>query len=391
MIAAPRAWRSPLSGAPLHADTPHSLRDAETRWPVVDGIAFLRVERDELRERTLHALDAGDRTAALVALLAERDDWAPGAAPAESELRYLVANVDVLSFREAMERLAYGPVAPYFAHRFGDPTYLAGLALLAAHRPAHGRSLEIACGIGHYLRELGRVGVEATGVDVVFSKLWLAHHYVAPHAELACFDVAYPWPIDDAAAHLVHCHDAFYFFANKKHVADEMRRLAGTGGTLLVSHAHNRAVENLSAGDPLDAQTYVALFDARVAYDDADLTRALIEMRAPRPAGQAELERANAVALVAGDGATSARAVSGDVAGYAPGTRLRLNPLYAAQPNGAYRIRWPSDRYEAEYASLATYPAELPADCAHEVAAGASVRSDELIRRRAYVVVPLRW
>ena len=392
MIATSHVWRSPLSGAPLRADTPYSLSDERTRWPVVDGIAYLRVNRDELRERALHALDGGDRATALVALLADRDDWATGDPPLEAQLRDLIANVDVLSFREAMDRLAYGSVAAYFAHRFSDPTFLAGLALLGAHRPVHGRSLEIACGAGHYLRELGRVGVEATGADIVFSKLWLARHYVAPQAELVCFDVAHPWPIDDAVARLVHCHDAFYFFAEKKHVASEMRRAGGAGGTLLIGHAHNRHLETLSAGDALDPQTYVALFDARVAYDDADLTRAFVEMRAPRPASRVELEGANAVAIVAGDGAAMARAVSGDVAGYPPGTRLRLNPLYRSGGAGeAFRIAWPSERYEAEYASLATYAPELPPDTASETVAGASVRGDELVRRRAYVALPPRW
>ncbi|RZK96981.1 MAG: methyltransferase type 11, partial [Methylobacterium sp.] len=36
--------RSPETGEPLKADTPHSLREAESgaRWPVIDGIPYLR-------------------------------------------------------------------------------------------------------------------------------------------------------------------------------------------------------------------------------------------------------------------------------------------------------------------------------------------------------------
>ena len=40
--------RGPLTGGLLEADTPHSLRAAGERWPVVDGIPFLRGGRAEL-------------------------------------------------------------------------------------------------------------------------------------------------------------------------------------------------------------------------------------------------------------------------------------------------------------------------------------------------------
>ena len=40
---------SPVSGRPLHADTPHSLSDgAGERWPAVDGIPYLRTDSEGL-------------------------------------------------------------------------------------------------------------------------------------------------------------------------------------------------------------------------------------------------------------------------------------------------------------------------------------------------------
>jgi hypothetical protein len=41
---------SPVTGEALHHDTPHSLREGKRgpRWPVVDGIPYLRVGRDGL-------------------------------------------------------------------------------------------------------------------------------------------------------------------------------------------------------------------------------------------------------------------------------------------------------------------------------------------------------
>ncbi len=68
--------RSPLTGEPLRADGQHSLADGARRWPVVDGIPYLRVGREDLADEALAALDAGDRDAALAVLLADQDDWA---------------------------------------------------------------------------------------------------------------------------------------------------------------------------------------------------------------------------------------------------------------------------------------------------------------------------
>ncbi|RYJ03572.1 MAG: methyltransferase type 11, partial [Acetobacteraceae bacterium] len=57
--------------ASIQADTAHSVRDADgTRWPAPDGIPFLRSGRRDLAEAALARLDAGDRDAALVLLLA---------------------------------------------------------------------------------------------------------------------------------------------------------------------------------------------------------------------------------------------------------------------------------------------------------------------------------
>ncbi|GAC1543985.1 MAG: hypothetical protein NVS3B16_11220 [Vulcanimicrobiaceae bacterium] len=385
-----RTWLSPVDATPLAADTPHSLADGRTRWPVVDGIPYLRVGRDALRERALAALDSGDPTSALVALLGDRGDWARDLPPSDDALRRLVGNIAVLTFREAMNALAYGPAAVEATHRWSDPAYLAGLALLAAHRPTHGRALEVACGTGHSLRELARLGVETLGADIVFSKLWLARHFVAPTAELVCFDVEHPWPVREHATHLVYCNDAFHFLANKGHVVAEMRRVMGPGGTLLIGHAHTRRFEDIAAGEPLDAEMYGALVDASAMYDDAELTRALVDVRAPHAKAAAALDAVGVVSLVAGGGAGPARAVSGDVAMPPLGTHVRRNPLYLRDSDGRYRIRWPSERYQSEFAALATYPLEL-IDALPEVVAGASLHTDDLVRRRAYVWLPPRW
>lgn len=376
--------RCPESGRALHRDGPHALAGGARRWPVVDGIPFLRVGRGDLAAEALAAMEAGDRTAALLLLLADQDDWARTPPSEEGALLDLVRDAHRLTFRAAMDRLAFGGVATYFAHRWSDPTFLAGLALVEAHRGAARSAFEVACGAGHHLRELLRIGVAAAGGDVVFAKLWLARHWIAPHAALVCFDAAHPWPLGDGAAELVACHDAFYFLPEKPFVAAEMRRIAGAAGAVLVSHAHNRLVENFSAGEPLEPEGYATLLAPAFLYDDAELTRALVAARVP--AAAEELAGAAAVALAATPQA--AGQVTGGVAMPSPGTRLVRNPLLQGE-NGSLRVTWPSARYEAEYAPAATY--RDVRDAPGEAVMGESPEVASMARRRILLDLPARW
>jgi hypothetical protein len=100
------------------------------------------------------------------------------------------AGRDAATLRDAMELLGMGRVGDYFAHRWSDPTYLAGLALLQQHWPADRTVVEVACGAGHLLRELAQRGLpDLVGVDVVWAKLWLAQRFVCPSARYVCADV----------------------------------------------------------------------------------------------------------------------------------------------------------------------------------------------------------
>ena len=370
----------------FRADSPHSFTDGAQRWPVIEAIPFVRVGRESLASAAVAALDADNDVDALALLLADRDDWDSTIPPSASALRELVRSIGALTFVEAMNALGFGPVATYFAHRWSDPTFVAGLGLLAAHRPLDGfDSFELACGAGHYLRELLARGVAACGADVVFAKLWLARRFVAPEAQLICFDAAKPWPIASGAFDLAHVHDALYFLPQKPLVTAELRRITRASGTIAVSHAHNAAVENFSAGESLDRAGYAALFPDAVVYDDRALTHAVVAGTRPIPGTDAELDGAAALAFVMGPLVATPRACTDDVAMPPFGAPLVRNPLYADSEAG--QIRWPSERYKAEYASLATFPrvtdAPLRAAMSNDVAPFA--------RTRELVALPERW
>ncbi|MDT7952454.1 MAG: methyltransferase domain-containing protein [Acetobacteraceae bacterium] len=368
---------SPLSRQKLLVETPHSLAAPGERWPVVAGIPYLRTGREPLVADTLHLLDEGREDEALALLLGDQDDWAQ--TPSASLADRLAVVRGSMTFREAMDGLAFGGVGTYFAHRWSDPTFLSGLALAEAHWTCPARIFELACGAGHFLREFSRFCPDVSGGDVVFAKLWLARRYVAPQARLICFDAAQPWPLADDAADLLFCHDAFYFLPQKPHVAAEMRRVAA--GPVLVGHAHNALVDNLSSGAPLAPAQYAALFEAPTLYDDAVLTGALLGGIVPRAAAQAELAGVAAVSIASR--APRARAVIGGLAMPADGTVVRRNPLYQ---DGL--IAWPSPRYQREYGPLASYPdrAEGPLEA---VAGDRSV--ERLVRRRVLVDLPAEW
>jgi SAM-dependent methyltransferase len=360
--------RSPVSGRPLRVEGPHVLAADGERWPVVDDIPYLRTGREALVSEALAALDAGDPGAARVLLLADQDDWWPFDVPDAGACRAAVA---APTLREAMAALAYGPVGDYFAFRWSDPTFLSGLALLDAHGRGARRAFELACGIGHFLRELGLRGIAATGADVVWSKLWLARRFVAPQARLVCFDAAAPFPPADDTADVCLCHDALHYLPDKAHAVAELRRI---GSTVLVGHAHNAAVENPSPGAPLPVEEYAALLPGARLYDDAQLGGGLAAGAPAAPRGADELAGAAAIALAwgPGDGArvpTFALPASG---------ALRLNPLL--DPD-TLAVRWPSARYRDEYAALS----------GHLAGADPAAPREELARRRVLVDLPEAW
>ncbi len=292
----PLTWLAPGSGRPLHADTPHSLSDGRDRWPMADGIPYLRAGKPELSRAALAALDGGDRAGALTLLLQDQDEWARAAPPTPEATRAVVEGVGAraMTLREAMATLAYGPVAHYFAHRWSAPTFLSALGLLEAHWTDPPLVLEVACGLGQVLRELSLHGVPVAGTDVVFSKLWLARHFLLPDAPLACADIAEGAPAAPVEGATLLCHDAFYFLPEQERVADAMRAFVGGTGTVLVGHAHNRLVDQRGvAGRPRTPAEYQRMFPGARLYDDAELARS--SSAAPRDV--TDLETAEAISL----------------------------------------------------------------------------------------------
>jgi hypothetical protein len=229
---------------------------------------------------------------------------------------------------------------------------------------------------------------------VVFAKLWVARHWVVgAKAQFVCFDAGSAhWPIPEAPVDLVVCNDAFYFLDGKAEVLDCLRQNAGDDGWLALSHIHNSDCPGFSAGRAVSALDIDELFPDGLVYDDAELTRAMVEKRAPAPRAPLDLKLCEAFSVVAGPGMRPApRPILDGITLPREGTQLRLNPLYVADPNGGYSIRWPSERYEAEYAARATYPMHSAGPETLDWVGGENTPQAARVRDREFVDLPERW
>ena len=322
---------SPRNGAELRPQGPHLLTDGETAWPTVDGIPYLR-DREEVRVPAVAALRRGDVRAARRLLLADQDRFSPTPPPVRPALDRL-ADEPGLSLRTAMELLNYGAVGDYFAYRWCSPTFTGGLYMLECTPPDR-PVIEVACGIGHYLRALEMTGRSTAGIDIVWSKLWLARRFLAVRGPLVCADIEAAAPLRTAEPHTVFCHDAFYFFERKEDALQNLRALSA-GGSVAVGHVHTRASHH-AAGFALSREEYAALTDAPVYDDERYILGWYGADNAPR-----DPHPPIAVGWIEGESAHS----STDWCDPARGVALRDNPLF-----GEGRLHWPSAGWAAEYA-----------------------------------------
>ena len=368
---------SPHNGSLLTQHAPNLLSDGELLWPVVDGIAYLR-PKHSVREAAVAWLQQDQLREALAVLLQDQDPFAPLPPPSVETMRELIDNQSI-SMRTALRMLNYGPVADYFAHRWATPTFLSGLALLQLTVQAQRPVVEIACGMGHFLRTLKVNGVTTVGVDLVFSKLWLARRYLEVRGTLVCGDT-HTLPLRSQQPTTVFCHDAFYFFKDKEAVLTALRTLAA-GGPLALGHVHTDTIDHGVAGTLRSAEAYGQMADADARfYDDKQLTSAWLRQQLPLAQTPENLNRAEAVAWI--EGPTNARPFSLD----RPAAPLVRNPLLAADG----RIQWPTERFRDEYEADAAYLRESVLSNNDWKALTAKAQA-HLFRNRILLDLPPAW
>jgi uncharacterized protein YbaR (Trm112 family) len=357
-------------------------------FPIVAGIPVMMA--DESTQCALHALEAGHGDAALFSLLGLSDD------PARQERFRVLMAQESATYRDALDLLCHDAEATYFLYRFTDPTFVTAEALLQAiggqQWPVQGRALDLCGGSGHLTRvltglrppgEVGGRGQAAVGergkaalpspviADVYFWKLWLASRFTAPDSDPVCCDANHPLPFARGTFSTVVLTDAFPYIWHKRLLAEEMMRLAGPDGVVLMPHLHSALGDNFSAGDTLTPAAYHALFEPMEPrlFSDDRMFNDVIENRVVDLTCDISPEQFGtepALTLVASTRAdlfrryelderpatetsSDARAIAGE---------LTVNPLYRVElqeGSSILTLTFPTPEYEAEFGECRRY------------------------------------
>ena len=409
--------RCPYCGAPLSLVENDALRRNGPQvengvlgceccaFPVVAGIPVL-IANDATRS-AMHTLEAGRASDALISLLGlDARDAAPFAA--------LHSAASPATYLETLAMLSRDAETDYLAYRLSDPTYLTSEAVIRAlgqkRQRVDRRVLDVCGGAGHLTRVLSSLRSpsetdDESGtvlLDVSFWKLWLAAHFTSPGCAPVCGDANHPLPFVRDSFSTVLLSDAFPYIWHKRLLADELMRLAGPDGVVVMPHLHSAHGHNFSAGDTLTPAAYrdllaphqprlfsdALLFENLFAHRCVDLTRA---------ASPHDLGDESSLTLVASRDADvfcqyqvpEESGVTGE---------LRVNPLYRVEHRGessVLTLTFPTPEYAEEFSECRRYLPESVTVRANltGVITPSVVGSDyaELRRRRVLIDAPPRY
>jgi hypothetical protein len=256
----------------------------------------------------------------------------------------------------------------YFVYRFSDPTYLVAAAMLRAlgtNRRLVGRTIDLCGGSGHLTRVLAAMSPpgHAMLADLFFWKLWLARRFTAPSCVPICCDANQPLPFARDTFSMVVCSDAFPYVWQRRLLADEMMRLAGPDGTVVMPHLHSALGENYTAGMTLPPAAYQDLLAPQGArlYRDSELLdqvldRGIVDLAHDHAADT--LAGEPALALVASRHDDLYRVYRLDEALPPPAGEVTVNPLYRVERRGdvsVLTLMFPTPEYEDEFRAAKRY------------------------------------
>jgi len=197
--------------------------------------------------------------------------WGPvprlARAARRGEVAGMLAKLDGLTAQDWMELCylrssgRFSPeLFPYFFARFGQPRHLSSLSLLEVLPVEKRPVLDLACGFGHIMYNLGARArpVRSVGVDRNFFQLWVGRRYVAPGQSFVCADRvdSLPFATDTFSASV--CTDAFHLFEGQQAAMDELRRTA-VNDTVVLDQVGNRLLAPRDTDAERDPQGYTDL------------------------------------------------------------------------------------------------------------------------------------
>jgi uncharacterized protein YbaR (Trm112 family)/SAM-dependent methyltransferase len=365
-------------------------------FPIVAGIPVMIA--DDTTRDAMHQMEAGQEEDALFTLLGL--DETRGAS-----FRALFGPGRQPTYREALNLLSLDAEGTCFLYRFSDPTYLTTQALLRGlgqNAWTLSRSvLDLCGGTGHLTRVLA--GLQPAGhtvlADVYFWKLWMARRFTAPGCEPVCCDANSPLPFARDTFAMAVLADAFPYIWHKRLLAEEMMRLTGHDGVIVMPHLHSSLGENFSAGMTLTPEGYRDLFAPQQPrlFSDERLFRDILQHRVvdlSRDSSPADIGTEPALALIATHRPDLFRRYevpdAPDITG-----ELTINPLYRVERRGrssVLTLTFPTPEYEEEFGACKEYlPATLTlaADLSGPIEPAAlGSDCDDLRRRRVIIDAP---
>ena len=371
-------------------------------FPIVDGIPVLHLQPNATGARDHIQTGRPDLARRTMVGLENASD---------AEAFDAIASSTSATYRETVDALGPNFEGGYFLYRFSDPTYLVAQAAVraVARTILHGerRVIDICGGSGHLTRSLMDLSAQPPVLaDLYYAKVWLARRFTAPGCEPVCCDGNAPFPFARGAFGLAMCTDAFMYIWTKRQFVGEMERLIDAGdrpGAVLIGHTHNERTWSPSHGQPLSAAGYRDLFETfepRV-FGEASLFADVVDggpLDLSRRDPDDVLDRDPALTIIASPhpGVFARHPIEG-VPSAATG-EFRLNPLYAAQPDGSevrLQLRFPSEDYEQEYGACREYlPEHVSVDRTALATLPASSVSGELAdlaRKRVILDLPKRY
>ncbi|UZO79261.1 hypothetical protein NBT05_09785 [Aquimarina sp. ERC-38] len=330
--------KSPKTGKELWQVSANLFTDGEVEYPYIDRILYIR-DQPKYRDQAVALLKEDKITEATALLLRDQDAFSKQTAPDVKTICGFLKETPT-SLADAMQFLNYGPVADYFNARWSSPTFVSGLALMQHILDKNKKHVEVACGIGQFLKIAENNQVQTVGMDVVFSKLWLGRNYLGLKGILICTDINenYEITIDQPVSAL--CQDALYFLEHKNQVLQKIRSFSQYT-TVAVGHCHTDKELEYPNGFPLSYEQYKALITRESIWiTDQTLIKAWLQDLKIEESNHPEvLQNAKALSWIEGR-------INETIFPLTPPEALRVNPLLSSSD---FKVEWPSESYKKEY------------------------------------------
>ncbi len=334
-------------------------------FPIVDGIPVLM--SDDPTRSAMHTLEEGRADDALIALLGL--DEQQGAA-----FLALRSTGSPATYLEMLAVLCHDAEADYLAYRLSDPSFLTSeaviTALAQAPRPGERRALDVCGGAGHLTRVLSGQRSPSNPdlesgtvlVDLSYWKLWLAAHFTSPGCVPVCCDANHPLPFARDSFATALLSDALPYIWHKRLLAEELMRLVGPEGVVVMPHLHSANGENFSAGNTLTPAAYrdllaphrPRLFSDRLLFEDY-LVRRRVDLTVA--ASPHDLGDESSFTLVASRDTRIFRQYEVPDESRVMG-ELRVNPLYQVEHregSSILTLAFPTPEYAQEFSECRRY------------------------------------